>query len=93
MVERKYQLALESIRNSYGGEEARIASGYQLDSQSIFSQLSRPLFTGGMCESQLPSLEMLQHKPGMPNTFDSFWKIILEQRRFETANSRDGILP
>jgi hypothetical protein len=31
-----------------GAQEARIAGGYRLDSQLIFSQLGRPLFTGRM---------------------------------------------
>ena len=114
----------------WGAGEARIAGGYRLDSQSIFSQLGRPLFTGHMSFDEVSpvaewlgaecdragrlkvktdlSVESLPRcRPSrdfdttislgrkvrrMPD-LDPFWKIISQRRWFETANSRDGILP
>jgi hypothetical protein len=97
-AKRKYRMASISIASRYGAFGAprtRIASGYRLDSQSIFSQSGRPLFTA-LWESALetPARSTPSRASGTTMSIDSeiqsmsdFWRINAQGSKFGTANA------
>jgi hypothetical protein len=100
----KYRMASISIASRYGAFGAartRIAIGYRLDSQSIFSQSGRPLFTARW-ESALetPAWSTPSRFSGTTMQIDSeihsmsdFWRIVREGSKFGTAHACGETLP
>jgi hypothetical protein len=75
--------------------ENGIAGGYGLDSQSIFSQLRRPLFSFGTSKTVAAPRQRQIQPAGKSTMCDPYrcWKISPERPSFEARNAGDGTLP